>query len=146
MNDTTPKPLRFDKINIAAQLVRRADEWIRRAEPAELLQVMVSGGLGAVIIEENGQLRTGVELSERPGPLSRIGMIWKDLPADESLSIFALVWGASPPPPAGPAREAWFAANAQAQEGARRFLHDEVEENIPLFETCVQEWLDLRRS
>jgi hypothetical protein len=142
MNGAAPKPMRFDKANIAAQLVRRADEWIRRAGPSDLLHVMIFGGLHPVIIEADGQLRTGIELSKRPGVLSRIGMIWADLPADESLAIFALVWGASPPPAAGPAREAWFAADARAQDGARRFLRDEVEENIPLFEACAQEWLD----
>ncbi|VTU15096.1 MULTISPECIES: hypothetical protein [unclassified Variovorax] len=144
MSDDALKRMRFDKVNIAAQLVRRADEWIRRAEPDALLRVMMAGGLSAVILEEDGHVRTGIELNECRGILSRIGMIWADLPADESLSIFALVWGASPPPAAGAARERWFAADLRAQAGARRFLHDEVEENIPLFEACVQEWLDAR--
>lgn len=134
-----------DKADIAAQLVRRADEWIRRAEPRDLLRVMMSGGLSAVIVEEGGYVRTGIALSERRGPLSRIGVIWVDLSADETLAIFATVWDVSAPPAGDDAREAWFAAETKAQDGARRFLYDEVEENIALFEACVEEWLGSSR-
>lgn len=128
-------------MNIAAQLARRADEWIRRAEPGELLRVMMAGGLSAVIVVEGRTVRTGIELSERRDKLSSIGMIWADLPPEETLSIFALVWEASKPPASDVAREAWFAADANAQAGARRFLRAEVQENIDLFEACVEDWL-----
>lgn len=141
MNGDAPRRAHLDKTNIAAQLVRRADEWIRRADPEGLLHVMMRGGLSAVILEEDGHVRTGIELSDRPCVLSRIGRIWTDLPADESLTIFAAIWGASPPPSGDAARQAWFAAEVKAQDGARRFLHDEIEESIPLFEACVQDWL-----
>jgi hypothetical protein len=107
---------------------------------------LMSGGLSPVIVEEGGFVRTGIELSERRGMLSGIGMIWADLPADETLAIFTLVWGASEPPMAHDEQEAWFAADTKAQAGARRFLHDEVDENIALFEACVEDWLGLHRA
>jgi hypothetical protein len=135
------KHAHLDKADIAAQLVRRADEWIRRAEPKDLLRVMLRGGLSPVIVEEDGRILTGIALSERPGMLSELGMIWKDLSAAETLAIFAQVWGASDPPASIDSQEAWIAADPLAQAGARRFLHDEVDENIALFGACVDEWL-----
>jgi hypothetical protein len=134
------------KADIAAQLVRRADEWIRRAEPKDLLHVMLRGGLSPVIVEEGGRILTGIGLSERAGMLSELGMIWKDLTAAETLAIFAQVWGASDPPASIDSQEAWIAADSSAQAGARRFLHDEVEENIALFGACVDEWLESQRA
>ena len=130
-----------DKADIAAQLVRRADEWIRRAEPRDLLRVMLRGGLSPVIVEEGGHVLTGIDLSDGPGILSKVGMIWVDLSAAETLAIFAQVWGASDPPASVDAQEVWIAADTAAQAGARRFLHDEVDENIALFGACVDEWL-----
>jgi hypothetical protein len=135
------KRARPDRVDIAAQLVRRADEWIRRAEPRDLLRVMMSGGLSPVIVEQGGHVRTNIELSDHRGVLSNIGMIWADLPAAQTLEIFAQVWGASKPPPGDDACEAWFSSETKAQDGARRFLHDEVDENITLFQDCVDEWL-----
>jgi hypothetical protein len=135
------KHAHLDKADIAAQLVRRADEWIRRAEPKDLLRVMLRGGLSPVIVEEGGRILTGIALSDRAGVLSEVGMIWKDLTAAETLAIFAQVWGASAPPASIDSQEAWLAADTAAQAGARRFLHDEVDENIALFDACVEEWL-----
>ncbi|MBT2299635.1 hypothetical protein J7E70_04075 [Variovorax paradoxus] len=136
-----PKHGHPDKADIAAQLVRRADEWIRHAEPKDLLRVMLRGGLSPVIVEEDGRILTGIALSDRAGMLSGVGMIWKDLTAAETLAIFAQVWGASDPPASIDSQEAWLAADSSAQAGARRFLHDEVDENIALFGACVDEWL-----
>jgi hypothetical protein len=136
-----PQHAHPDKADIAAQLVRRADEWIRRAEPKDLLRVMLRGGLSPVIVEESGRILTGIALSDRAGVLSEVGMIWKDLTAAETLAIFAQVWGASAPPASIDSQEAWLAADTAAQAGARRFLHDEVDENIALFDACVEEWL-----
>ena len=136
--------IRMGKEDLAAQLVRRAEEWIRRADPESLLRVLRSGGLGAVIEEDNGHFRTGIELSERRDALSGIGIIWADLSAEETLSIFAEVWEASAPPAAREAQNAWFAADAKAQEGARQWLRAEVADNIALFDTCAADWLSAR--
>ena len=136
----------IDKADIAAQLVRRAEEWIRSASPRDLLRVMMSGGLSPVIVEERGRVLTGVELSERTGGLSKIGMIWADLPAEETLEIFAVVWGASEPPATPDALEAWLAADSKAQDGARRFMYDEIGDSLSRFEACVEEWLESRRE
>jgi hypothetical protein len=136
--------LRMGKEDLAAQLVRRAEEWIRRADPESLLRVLRSGGLSAVIEEDNGHFRTGIELSERRDALSGMGIIWADLSADETLSIFAEVWEASAPPADREAQEAWFVADAKAQEGARQWLRAEVADNIALFDTCAADWLSAR--
>jgi len=129
------------KADLGAQLARRADEWIRHASPAELLSVILSGGLSPVIVEEGGHVRTGIELSEQPGLLSKFGIIWSDLPPAETLPIVALVWEATPPPADNRLWEAWLALDGHAREGARRFLHDEVDQSIPLFEACAEAWL-----
>ena len=140
-----PQHAHPEKADIAAQLVRRADEWIRRAEPKDLLRVMLRGGLSPVIVEEGGRILTGIALCDRAGVLSEVGMIWKDLTAAETLAIFAQVWGASAPPASIDSQEAWLAADSSAQAGARRFLHDEVDENIALFDACVEEWLGSKK-
>lgn len=129
------------KADLGAQLARRADEWVRQATPAELLSVLLSGGLSPVIVEEDGQVRTGIELGEQPGLLSKLGIIWSDLPPAETLPIVALVWEATPPPPDSRLWEAWIALDGHVREGARRFLHDEIDQNIPLFEACAEAWL-----
>ena len=129
------------KANIEAQLVRRADEWIRRAGPKDLLRVLLRGGLSPVIVVEDGHVLTGIQLTDEAGKLSKLGMIWTDLPADESLAIFAQVWGASEPPSAEDELDDWMASDVLAQDGARRFLRDELEENLALFGTCVDDWL-----
>ncbi|MEJ8816075.1 hypothetical protein WKW77_33815 [Variovorax ureilyticus] len=135
--------LHANRDNAAAQLVRRAEQWIRHADAHELLHVLLAGGLSANIVEDTGHFRSSVDLSERRDALSSLGIIWADLPADETLSIFAQVWGASAPPLPDDAREAWFAADAKAQQGARQWLRAEVAENITLFDRCVTEWCRL---
>ena len=129
------------KADIEAQLVRRADEWIRRAGPKDLLRVLLRGGLTPVIVVKDGHVLTGIHLTDEAGKLSKLGMIWTDLPADESLAIFAQVWGASEPPSARGELDDWMATDALAQDGARRFLRDELEENLALFGSCVDDWL-----
>jgi hypothetical protein len=122
--DYVPVHAQLTKADLGAQLARRADEWIRHAGPAELLSVILSGGLSPVIVEEDGHVRTGIELSDEPNMLSRLGIIWSDLPPADSR-----LW------------EAWLALEGHAREGARRFLHDEVDQSIPLFEACAEAWL-----
>lgn len=139
--DYAPMHAHLTKADLGAQLARRADEWIRHAGPDELLSVLLSGGLSPVIVEEGGHVRTGIELGDRPGPLAKIGIIWADLPPAETLPIVALVWDATPPPADSRLWEAWLALDGHAREGARRFLHDEVDQSIPLFEACAEAWL-----
>jgi hypothetical protein len=139
--DYVPVHAQLTKADLGAQLARRADEWIRHAGPAELLSVILSGGLSPVIVKEDGHVRTGIELSDEPNMLSRLGIIWSDLPPAETLPIVALVWEATPPPADSRLWEAWLALDGHAREGARRFLHDEVDQSIPLFEACAEAWL-----
>lgn len=145
INDALMPP-QVDKADIAAQLVRRAEEWIRGASPRNLVRVMMSGGLSPVIVDDDGRVLTGIELSDRPGGLSKIGVIWSDLPANETLEIFAVVWGASEPPTAPEALEAWLATDKKAQDGARRFMYDEIDESLSRFQACVEEWLESKRD
>lgn len=145
-DDCPDRGLRAKWNNAAAQLVRRAEQWICHADAGELLHVLLVGGLSATIAEDNGHFRSDVDLSERRDALSGLGIIWADLPADETLSIFAQVWGASAPPACDDARAAWFAADINAQEGARQWLRAEVAENIALFDACVSEWCLLRTA
>ncbi|WP_345537391.1 hypothetical protein [Variovorax defluvii] len=140
-NAASPARAHLTKADLGAQLARRADEWVRHAEPSDLLHVLLCGGFGPVIEEENGRVRTGIEVGGAPSPLSRIGIIWSDLPAAETLPIAALVWEATPPPADSRLWEAWLALDGHAREGARRFLHDEIDQNIPLFEACAEKWL-----
>ncbi|OUM02929.1 hypothetical protein [Variovorax sp. JS1663] len=136
-----PARAHLTKADLGAQLARRADEWVRHAEPGDLLHVLLCGGFGPVIEEEGGRVRTGIELGGAPGPLSRIGIIWSDLPPTETLPIVAMVWEATPPPADSRLWEAWLALDGHAREGARRFLHDEIGQNITLFEVCAEAWL-----
>ena len=94
-----------------------------------------------MFVVKDGHVLTGIHLTDEAGMLSRLGMIWTDLPADESLAIFAQVWGASEPPSAQDELDDWMATDSVAQDGARRFLRDELEENLALFGACVDDWL-----
>ncbi|WP_076997773.1 hypothetical protein [Variovorax sp. KK3] len=136
-----PVRAHLTKHDLGAQLARRADEWVRNASPADLLHVLLCGGFSPVIEEDDGRVRTGIDVGGVPSPLSRLGIIWSDLPPAETLPIVAMVWDATAPPKDSRLWEAWLALDGHARDGARRFLRDEIDQAIPLFEACADSWL-----
>ena len=129
---------------LVKKLVRAADDWICTAAPEDLLKVLIGGGLDASIVELGDEVTVFIELGDRRGPLSSLGILGGDLPADEALALYAQAWGASEPPAEDQAQHAWLARDGVAQEAARRHLQADVEENIELFVEVAAAWLAQR--
>lgn len=129
---------------LAGKLVRATDDWICTATPEDLLKVLIGGGLDASIVELADEVTVFIELGDRRGPLSSLGILGGDLPADEALALYAQAWGASEPPAEGQAQQAWLAGDGVAQEAARRHLQADVEENLALFVAMAAAWLGQR--
>ncbi|MDM0108079.1 hypothetical protein QTH97_24235 [Variovorax sp. J22R24] len=129
---------------LAERLVRATDDWICTAEPEDLLKVLTGGGLDASIVQLGDEISVFIELSDRRGLLSSVGILGGDLPADEALALYAQAWGASEPPADDEAQRVWLAGDAIAQEAARRHLQEDVEENVDLFVAVAEEWLRQR--
>jgi hypothetical protein len=129
---------------LVKKLVRAADDWICTAAPEDLLKVLIGGGLDASILELGDEVTAFIELGDRRGPLSSLGILGGELPADEALALYAQAWGASEPPAEDQAQQAWLAGDGIAQEAARRHLLTDVEENIDLFVAVAAQWLRQR--
>ena len=129
---------------LVEKLVRATDDWICTAAPGDLLKVLVGGGLEASLVELGAEITVFIELGDRRGLLSSVGILGGDLPADEALALYAQAWGASEPPADDQAQQAWLASDVIAQDAARRHLQAEVEQSIDLFMAVAAEWLRQR--
>ncbi|MDM0002993.1 hypothetical protein QTI24_30720 [Variovorax sp. J22P240] len=129
---------------LVEQLVRATDDWICTAAPEDLLKVLIGGGLDASMVDLGDEITVFIELGDRRGLLSSVGILGGDLPADEALALYAQAWGASEPPADDRAQQAWLASDGIAQEAARQHLLAAVEENIDLFVAVAAQWFRQR--